>query len=170
MIVAVTCHAPGRGFLHWNGHRVACTLGRSLARADKREGDGATPVGRYAFRRILFRPDHGAAPHTRLPVSAIETDDGWCDAPNDPSYNRPVKLPHPASAERLWRDDALYDIVVVLGHNDAPVVAGNGSAIFMHLARDDGGPTEGCVGLARADLLALLAALAPGDEIEISLA
>jgi L,D-peptidoglycan transpeptidase YkuD (ErfK/YbiS/YcfS/YnhG family) len=170
MIVAVTCLAPGRGFLHWNGQKVACTLGRSLARADKREGDGATPIGRYAFRRVLFRPDHGAAPRTGLPVAPIAPDDGWCDAPNDPAYNRPVKLPYPASAERLWRDDALYDIVVVLGHNDAPVVAGDGSAIFMHLARDDGGPTEGCVGLTRADLLALLAALAPGDEIAISLA
>jgi L,D-peptidoglycan transpeptidase YkuD (ErfK/YbiS/YcfS/YnhG family) len=81
-----------------------------------------------------------------------------------------VKLPYPASAERLWRDDALYDIVVVLGHNDDPVVDGAGSAIFMHLRRDDHGPTEGCVGLARDDLLDLLANLQPGDEIEISAA
>jgi L,D-peptidoglycan transpeptidase YkuD (ErfK/YbiS/YcfS/YnhG family) len=168
MIVAVTCLAPGRGFLTWNDRKIACTLGRSLARADKREGDGATPLGRYPFRRVLFRPDHGPAPRTRLKVAPIAPDDGWCDASGDPAYNRPVKLPYGASAERMWRDDALYDIVVVLGHNDAPVVTGAGSAIFMHLARADGGPTEGCVGLARADLLDLLAALGPGDEIEIS--
>lgn len=169
MIVAVTCLAPGRGLLSWNEREIPCTLGRGLARADKREGDGATPVGRYPFRRVLFRPDHGPAPRTRLPVVPIAPDDGWCDAPGDPAYNRPVKLPYSASAERMWRDDALYDIVVVLGHNDAPVMTGAGSAIFMHLARDDGGPTEGCVGLARDDLLALLAALGPGDEIDISL-
>lgn len=170
MIVTVTCLAPGRGRLAWNGREIDCTLGRSMARADKREGDGATPLGCYPFRRVLFRPDHGAAPATALPVAPIARDDGWCDASGDAAYNKPVKLPYPASAERMWRDDALYDIVVVLGHNDAPVVKDAGSAIFMHLKRDDNGPTEGCVGLPRAELLNLLAALKPGDEIDFKLA
>ena len=92
---------------------------------------------------------------------------GWCDWPDDPLYNRPVTLPYPARHERMWRDDELYDIVVVIGHNDDPVVPGAGSAVFMHLARKDGGPTEGCVGLARGDLRDLLAACAPGDALRI---
>lgn len=170
MIVSVACEAPGRGRLRWAGRDVACTLGRSLARRDKREGDGATPLGRFAFRRVLYRPDKMEAPHTRLQVAPLAANDGWCDAPDDNAYNQPVKHPYPASAERMWRDDDIYDVVVVLGHNDAPVVKGAGSAIFMHLARDDGRPTEGCVGLARGDLLDLLAALGPGDEIDITLA
>jgi L,D-peptidoglycan transpeptidase YkuD (ErfK/YbiS/YcfS/YnhG family) len=170
MIVSVTSLAPGRGRLQWKSRVVDCTLGKGGARVDKHEGDGATPIGRYTFRRVLFRADKAAAPRTRLPTAPIAQDDGWCDASGDAAYNRPVKLPYPASAERLWRDDALYDIVVVLGHNDDPVVDGAGSAIFMHLRRDDHGPTEGCVGLARDDLLDLLANLQPGDEIEISAA
>ena len=102
-----------------------------------------------------------------MPVEAIRRDDGWCDAPDDDAYNRPVALPYPASAERMWREDDVYDLVVVLGHNDDPVMPGMGSAIFLHLARPDYAPTEGCVALARADLEALLAVAGPEDALEI---
>jgi len=134
---------------------------------DKREGDGKSPLGIWPIRRVLYRPDKSGPPDTRLPTKALERDDGWCDAPGDPAYNQPVKLPYPASAERLWRDDPVYDLVVVLGHNDDPPVAGLGSAIFLHLARDGYPGTEGCVALARADVEALLAAARPGDVVEI---
>lgn len=165
MKIDVHCSAVGRGTLSWKGRTFPCTLGRSGVRLDKREGDGATPVGCFVLRRVLYRPDRVTAPVTRLPCAPIAPDDGWCDAPDDPAYNRMVRLPYPASAERLWRDDHLYDVVVVLGHNDDPVVPGAGSAIFMHLAREDGGPTEGCIGLARETLLALLAAAGPDDRV-----
>jgi L,D-peptidoglycan transpeptidase YkuD (ErfK/YbiS/YcfS/YnhG family) len=135
--------------------------------ADKREGDGASPAGVWPIRRVLYRPDRGSAPTTALPVAAISEDDGWCDAPEDPAYNRPVKLPYPASAERMWRDDHLYDLVVILGHNDDPPVAGLGSAIFLHLAKPDYAPTHGCVAVARADLEAFLGAAQAGDAVEI---
>jgi len=95
-------------------------------------------------------------------------DDGWCDSPGDPAYNQPVKLPFRASAEALWRTDFLYDLIVVLGFNDDPVVAGCGSAIFLHVAQADYRPTQGCIALAKDDLLAVLAKLAPGDTITIS--
>jgi L,D-peptidoglycan transpeptidase YkuD (ErfK/YbiS/YcfS/YnhG family) len=109
------------------------------------------------MRQLLYRPDRGSVPHTALPVKPIAPDDGWCDAPGDRAYNRPVHLPYPASAEQLWREDHLYDLVVVLGYNDDPVVPGQGSAIFLHLARPDFAPTEGCVALSRDDLLTVLA-------------
>jgi L,D-peptidoglycan transpeptidase YkuD (ErfK/YbiS/YcfS/YnhG family) len=152
--------------------RAPCALGRGgvIAAELKREGDGTSPAGVWPIRRVLYRPDRGPAPRTALPVEAIAPDNGWCDDPADANYNRPVKLPYPASAERMARDDGLYDIVVVLGHNDDPVVAGLGSAIFLHLARPDFAPTEGCVALARPDLEALLAVAAPGDAVEITLA
>jgi L,D-peptidoglycan transpeptidase YkuD (ErfK/YbiS/YcfS/YnhG family) len=158
-----------RGEVVWQGHRVKAALGKGglKSAADKQEGDGASPIGAWPVRKVLFRPDKGPSPQTALPTQAIRPDDGWCDAPEDPAYNRPVTLPYPASAERMWRDDDLYDLVVVLGHNDDPVTPGAGSAIFLHLARPDYGPTEGCVALARADLEALLAAAGPGDALEI---
>lgn len=153
------------GWLTYPGRRVRCALGRGGVRVEKREGDGATPTGCFALRRVLYRPERGAAPETVLPVSAIAPDDGWCDDPADPRYNRPVTLPYPASAERLWREDRLYDLLVVLGHNDDPPEPGAGSAIFLHVARPDYGPTEGCVALAPDDLRALLKACSGADRL-----
>jgi L,D-peptidoglycan transpeptidase YkuD (ErfK/YbiS/YcfS/YnhG family) len=147
--------------------RVRCALGRAGVRADKHEGDGATPAGTFVLREVLYRPDRLAPPKTRLPVRAIEPSDGWSDDPADQLYNRPVARPHPHSHEALWRDDGLYDVVVVIGHNDDPVVPGRGSAVFIHVASPGFRPTAGCVALGLPDLLALLAACAPGDRIVI---
>ena len=146
---------------------VRCALGKGgvIPAADKHEGDGASPLGAWPIRRAMYRPDRGAAPKTAFPVTAIAPEDGWCDASDDPNYNAPVTLPYPASAERMWREDGLYDIVVVLAHNDDPAVPGMGSAIFLHCAREDYGPTEGCVALARPDLETLLAQAKPGDAV-----
>jgi L,D-peptidoglycan transpeptidase YkuD (ErfK/YbiS/YcfS/YnhG family) len=106
-------------------------------------------------------------PASGLPVAALAESDGWCDDPADPAYNQPVCLPFAPSHERLWREDHLYDVIVVIGHNDDPPVPFLGSAVFMHLARPDWTPTEGCIALTRPDLETLLARLAPGDEIEV---
>ena len=161
--------AGSDGRFHIGGRAVPCALGPSgvVEAANKREGDGATPLGLWPLRRVLYRPDRGPPPRTALPTLPIAPDDGWCDDPGDPAYNRPVTLPYPASAERLWRDDGIYDLIVVLGHNDDPPVAGAGSAIFLHLARPGYPPTEGCVALARPDLEAVLALAAPGDALEV---
>ena len=131
----------------------------------KREGDGVTPVGAWPMRCLLYRADRGARPQTQLPTSEIRPEDGWCDDPADPAYNRPVKLPYPGRHERLWREDEIYDFIVVLGYNDDPVVPGLGSAIFLHVARPDFSPTEGCVALARADLERFLSQAGPGDRV-----
>jgi L,D-peptidoglycan transpeptidase YkuD (ErfK/YbiS/YcfS/YnhG family) len=131
------------------------------------EGDGITPVGRFPVREIFYRADRIAKPHTALPLRATRQDDGWCDDPADPNYNRLVKLPYPASAEQMWRDDHLYDLVVVLGYNDDPVVPGKGSAIFLHLARPDYSHTHGCVALAYADAVTAVEQLRPGDQVVI---
>ncbi len=167
-MVIFTAHADGR--LDLAGRWVPCALGKGgvVAATDKREGDCASPAGTWPLRRVLYRPDRGGAPATRLPTRALTPDDGWCEAPEDQNYNRLVVLPHGADAERLWREDGLYDLIVVVGHNDAPVVPGAGSAIFLHLARPDFGPTRGCVALARPDLEALLALAAPGAALAIS--
>ena len=149
---------------------MRCALGAAGVTRAKREGDKATPAGRFPLRRVLYRPDRTAPPGTALPVAAMKPEDGWCDAPGDPRYNAPVTLPYAASHERLWREDGVYDIVVVLGYNDDPPVAGKGSAIFMHVARPGYAPTEGCVALALPDLKAVLARCGPGDCIDIHVA
>jgi L,D-peptidoglycan transpeptidase YkuD (ErfK/YbiS/YcfS/YnhG family) len=155
------------GVLLWPGHRVACSLGRSGIRARKREGDGATPAGRFPLRGLRYRADRIHCPLTRVACQPIRPDDGWCDDPADALYNRPVRLPYPSRCERMWREDRLYDLVVIIGHNDDPVIPGGGSAIFLHVAGTAYPPTEGCVALALPDLARLVAALAPDDHIVI---
>ena len=162
LVVEAACRAQ------WGARQMRCALGRAGVAHDKREGDGATPAGIMAMRRVLYRPDREAHPATALPASALDPADGWCDAPDDAAYNRMVRLPHRASAEVLWREDRLYDLVVVLGWNDAPVMARHGSAIFLHIARDDYGPTEGCVALARTDLLAVLAGAEASSRVVVA--
>lgn len=142
--------------LHGETFRVA--LGRGGVRTGKREGDGATPAGVLALRQVLYRSDRLAAPVCAVTVRPLTPADGWCDDPAHADYNRSVRLPTEASAETLWREDPLYDIIGVLGWNDAPVRPGQGSAIFLHVARPDFAPTDGCLALASADLLRALAA------------
>ncbi|WP_019834221.1 L,D-transpeptidase family protein [Sphingomonas sp. PR090111-T3T-6A] len=146
---------------------VSCAIGRGGAReaADKREGDGATPLGRWPIRAALLRPNRGLLPPEHLPWRWLREDDGWSDDPRDPAYNRPVRHPHGYSAERLWRDDGLYDAILLLGHNDDPPVAGMGSAIFLHLREGD--TTEGCVAVPRETIAGLLARLRPGSFLMI---
>jgi L,D-peptidoglycan transpeptidase YkuD (ErfK/YbiS/YcfS/YnhG family) len=133
-------------------------LGRAGIALHKMEGDGATPAGVLPLRRVLYRLDRLPAPDCAVPIEPIGDTDGWCDDPLHRDYNRPVRLPHEARCEELWRHDGLYDVVGVLGWNDAPVERGRGSAIFLHVARPDYGPTEGCVALALPDLLRVLGA------------
>lgn len=148
--------ASTTGVLTIGGAEIPCALGRSGISRTKREGDGVTPAGQWPLRRILYRADRIGQLGCHLPAIPISPDQGWCDAPGDPAYNRQVDLPYPASAEELWRDDPLYDIVVVLGYNDDPVIPEKGSAIFFHIARDGYLPTEGCVAITLADMRAVL--------------
>jgi len=160
--------ARNRGVLRLGARRWSCVLGHGTLAALKREGDGATPLGTWELREVLYRPDRMTRPATGLPVAPLQTRHGWCDDPADRHYNRLVHLPYPASAEQLWRDDHLYDLIVVLGYNDLPRIRGRGSAIFMHMADPDGGHTEGCVALAPGDLRDVLKRCSAGTVIRIS--
>lgn len=150
------------------GKRLVCSLGRAGARRDKHEGDGATPLGVFPLRRVFYRPDRQAVPKTALPVEPLSPDDAWCDEPRNAAYNTRVRLPFEGGAERLWRDDHLYDLLVVLGYNDDPVLPGAGSAIFIHVAAPDFSPTQGCIALERKVLARLVAKARPGDGMAIS--
>lgn len=151
-----------------------CTIGRSgaCAQTDKREGDGCTPFGQYPIRGTIFNPDRSHVPDAmQLPWRWSRSNDGWSDGIGDPSYNRPVFLPHRFSAETMRRDDPLYDIIVILGHNDDPPISGDGSAIFFHLWNHekpvDERATEGCVAISRDAMLQLLPMLSRDVMMEI---
>lgn len=141
-------------------------VGRGGIAEKRAEGDGISPLGCWAIRRVLYRPDRLAAPPVSpFPTAPIAPEDGWCDAPDHPAYNTLVKRPFPASHEEMWREDGLYDVVVVLGHNDDPVVPGAGSAVFLHVARPEYSPTAGCAALSRDDLLDFLAQAGPDTRL-----
>ncbi len=156
--MTTTARVTAYGLLRYRGETLRCAIGKGGISADKREGDGATPIGLLPLRRVLWRADRGPRPATALPCEPIALDDGWCDDPAHRDYNQAIRLPHPARHETLWRADAVYDVIAVLGWNDAPVQRGRGSAIFLHVARPDFAPTEGCVALPERELRRVLAA------------
>jgi len=144
-----------------------CALGKAGVTTYKKEGDHASPIGKYVLRDLYYRPDRLAKPVCTLPIHEISKIDGWCDDPEHPDYNRKITLPFTASHESLFREDSLYDLIVILGHNDDPPVPGAGSCIFMHVATADYSGTEGCVALKQSHLLELLAAIPRHTELEI---
>ena len=145
---------------------IPVILGRSGIRANKREGDGATPRGRFRLRRLWWRADRGVRPGTLLPTRRIDPAIAWCEDPGDRRYNRPFRRAPSEGGDRLWREDHLYDFVIEIDHNTRPRVARRGSAVFLHLARPNGAPTAGCVAVAPAALHRLLAHLGPKTRIE----
>ena len=157
-----------RGWLEYGHFRWPCALGRFGSRAIKREGDGATPGGIFEVRRVYYRPDRQRRFASALPSIPLRADMGWCDDPADGNYNRPVPWPYAASAEKLWRPDHLYDLIVVLSHNEQPRVRGGGSAIFMHVARPGYLPTQGCIALRPEHLRRLLMTVRRGVKVRIA--
>jgi L,D-peptidoglycan transpeptidase YkuD (ErfK/YbiS/YcfS/YnhG family) len=164
-VVRGLSRAVPQGKLDLGYVQFPCALGRGGRGPKAREGDGVTPIGHWPVRQVLYRPDRIARPRTALPVVPLAPGLGWCDETGDANYNRMVRLPYPASHERLWRRDHLYDLVVVLGYNDMPRSQGRGSAIFMHLARPGYRPTAGCIALALPHLLHVVGRLRPGDLV-----
>jgi L,D-peptidoglycan transpeptidase YkuD (ErfK/YbiS/YcfS/YnhG family) len=144
-----------------------CAVGRAGITSTKREGDGATPRGTFRLLAALYRPDRVPRPITGLPLTAIDRNAGWCDDPADRNYNRAVRLPYAAWHENLWRDDHLYDVVVVLDYNIDPVVPGAGSAIFLHLGHADFAPTSGCIVVSLETMRHLLPRLSRETMLEI---
>ena len=147
---------------------VRCAIGKLGLTHDKGEGDNKTPIGTFALRGLFYRPDRITLPETKLRSTPISPYDGWCDDVTHADYNMLVKLPHPARHEQLWHENAIYDIIIPLGYNDAPVVAGKGSAIFFHIAHDDYRGTEGCVAISIEDMLALLPHLSTDSVMKIA--
>ena len=156
-----------RGWLIAGPLTIPVTLGRGGIKANKREGDGATPRGRFRLKRLWWRADRSPRPRTLLPVRRITPQDAWCEDPSDRRYNQPLRLQEGQAGDRLRREDHLYDLVVELDHNARPRIAGRGSAVFLHVARPGFGPTAGCVAMRDRMLKRLLQRSRQGTEIAI---
>ena len=162
--------APGtrtRGWLTAGPHVFPVALGRGGIVANKREGDGGTPRGVFRPRKLWWRADRHTRPRTFIATHAIRPEDAWCEDPSDRHYNRPIRLRSEAAGDRLTRKDHLYDFIVEIDHNTRPRVAGRGSAVFLHLARENFGPTAGCVSMTPSAMLHLLRRLGPRTRIVI---
>jgi len=148
---------------------LPCRIGKagSIAQTAGREGDSKTPLGVYVLRFGFFRADRLPEPRANLTFRALRKDDGWCDAPDDPAYNRFIRLPYPANHETLWRDDGAYDLILVISHNDSPPVPDLGSAVFIHIAQPDDRQTLGCIALAPEEMVKLLPHLETGMGVRI---
>ncbi len=160
---------PSHGVLLAGRHAIPVALGRCGIAANKREGDGATPRGRFRLVRLWWRADRMPRPRTALPLRRIDPALAWCEDPADRRYNRPFRRSANEPGDRLWRDDRLYDLVIEISHNARPRVAGRGSAVFIHVARPDRSGTAGCVALGATDLRRLLGRLGPRTQIEVGL-
>lgn len=156
-----------KGRLRWPGGSARAAVGRAGVTASKKEGDGATPSGTFPLVSAFYRADRMARPRSGLPMRALSPKDAWVDDPADRNYNRLAALPYPAHTEPMWLEDAVYDLLVVIGYNMHPVVPGAGSAIFLHIARFDFSPTAGCIAVDRQVLLRLIPLLGPGSTIAI---
>jgi L,D-peptidoglycan transpeptidase YkuD (ErfK/YbiS/YcfS/YnhG family) len=149
------------------GQTIPVALGRGGIRANKREGDGGTPRGTFHPLRLWWRADRHPRPSTFLPLRAIGPEDAWCEDPSSRHYNQPLRLAAKDGGDRLTRDDHLYDFIIEIDHNARPRIAGRGSAVFLHLAREGFSPTAGCVSMTGPAMLRLLERLGPGTRIVI---
>jgi L,D-peptidoglycan transpeptidase YkuD (ErfK/YbiS/YcfS/YnhG family) len=156
-----------RGWLSVGGQTIPVAVGRGGILANKREGDGGTPKGTFRARRLWWRADRHMRPRTFLPVRPIRAEDAWCEDPVDRHYNRPIRLKRDQGGDRLRRDDHLYDFIIEIDHNTSPRIAGRGSAVFLHLARENFTPTAGCVSMTKASMLHLLRRLGRRTRIVI---
>ena len=146
---------------------IPVALGRSGIRANKTEGDGATPRGRFRLVRLWWRADRHARPFTLLPVCRLDAELAWCEDRADRRYNRPFRRSAIEPGDRLWREDHLYDFIIELDHNTRPRIAGRGSAVFVHVARPERSPTAGCIALSIRELRRLLPRLRRGTRIVV---
>jgi L,D-peptidoglycan transpeptidase YkuD (ErfK/YbiS/YcfS/YnhG family) len=160
-----------QGITTLNGRIIPCSVGRNGFGFKEKEGDGLTPIGIWKFEEVFYRADRVQKPETILSTSTIQPDDGWCDEPSDLHYNQKIKLPYPASHENLWRADSAYNLILTTNYNRDPIIAGKGSAVFIHLMRfneqENPIPTEGCLGLNQKDLEEVLSLIEPNSYWQV---
>ena len=155
------------GFLKNENLQFKCSIGYNGLSNKKREGDGCTPIGCFKITKILYRPDKINNCEFALDSEVIKKLDGWCDDVNSELYNQKIEFPFNPSAEHLYRNDDLYDIVCIIDYNLNPIIRGKGSAIFLHVAGGNYSPTQGCVAIKKEELLQIAMKLDKSSTITI---
>lgn len=155
------------GFLINQDQKYKCSIGYNGLSKNKTEGDGCTPVGTFKLNKIMYRPDKINDFKSNLETEIIEKRDGWCDDINSELYNQKIIFPYELSAENLYRDDDLYDLICIIDYNLNPIIKGKGSAIFLHVASSDYSPTHGCVAIKKDELIEIAIKLNRDSSIQI---
>ena len=154
-------------YLIYNNYKVKCALGKRGIDYKKREGDLITPKGEYKIKYILYRKDRIKKIQSKIKKIVIKKNMGWCDDPKSKQYNKLVKLPFKYKFEKLHRKENIYDIILVLNYNMNPVIRNRGSAIFIHIAKNNYEKTKGCVAIKKVYLLKILKELKTNSGVKI---
>ena len=155
-------------YLKYKNFRFRCALGKAGIGKKKKEGDNITPLGLYKIVKIYYRKDRIKKISSKFKLIKITKNIGWCDDPNSEKYNQIINLPTKYSYEKLYRKDNVYDLILVLNYNMKPVIKNKGSAIFIHVAKKNYQPTQGCVALKKNDLLKILSKVDNNIKIKIN--
>jgi len=156
------------GYLKYKNLKFQCALGKAGIKNKKMEGDNITPKGIFEIIKIYYRADKIKDIRTSIKKIKIKKDMGWCDDPNSRFYNKQIKLPTKLGHEKLFRNDDLYDLILVLNYNINPIIKNKGSAIFLHVATKNLDNTKGCIAILKKDLIALLAKIKKNTKIKVS--
>ena len=155
------------GYLIYKNSKFRCSLGINGIKNKKKEGDGITPKGIFKLKKIYYRNDKVKNIVTKVKKIKITKDMGWCDDPKSKYYNKLIRLPSKFGHEKLYRKDDIYNLIIVLDYNMNPVTKNKGSAIFIHLAKKNYKPTQGCMGLKQNDLIKLIKMIKKNQKIKI---
>ena len=155
-------------YLKYKNFRFRCALGKAGIGKKKKEGDNITPKGLYKIVKIYYRKDRIKKVSSKLKLIKITKNIGWCDDPNSEKYNQIINLPTKYSYEKLYRKDNIYDLILVLNYNMNPVVKNKGSAIFIHIAKQEYQPTQGCIALKKGNLVKLISKINKNIAIKIN--
>ena len=155
------------GYLEFKKLKLRCSLGKAGIKKKIKEGDNITPRGVFKIIKLYYRADKIGKIKTQIRKIKIKKKIGWCDDPRSVFYNKQIKLPNKFSHEKLYRNDNLYDFILVLNYNMNPIVKNKGSAIFIHVAKNNYQPTQGCIGLKKIDLLTILKKIKKNEKVKI---
>jgi L,D-peptidoglycan transpeptidase YkuD (ErfK/YbiS/YcfS/YnhG family) len=156
------------GYLKYKDIKFKCALGKSGIGKKRIEGDNITPKGTFKIIKIYYRKDRIKKINSVFKIIEIKKDMGWCDDPESKKYNQLIKLPSKYRHEKLFRNDRIYDLIIVLNYNMSPVIKNKGSAIFIHIAKNNYNKTKGCIALKKKDLIEIVSKIKRDTKIIIN--
>ena len=154
-------------FLYFQKYKLRCSIGKRGISIKKREGDKKTPKGEFRLKYILYRKDRIFKLKTKLKKIPINKKMGWCDDPNSDHYNKIINYPFKFSAEKLWKKENIYDIIIVIDYNLNPVIKNKGSAIFLHIAKKKYQPTKGCIAVNKKNIRLITSTINKKTKLKI---